>query len=256
MLYYSMQINGCAYRRLKMNTRNPATALCPPAATSARTVLIAGATGLIGRFLLQGLLADPSVATVHALTRRPLAFEHSKLQTHIVDLRQLPALPPIQEVYLSLGTTLKVAGSQAAFRAIDLDANLALAHAAMQAGAQRLGVVSAAGADAASAVFYNRVKGELEDALKQLPLAGLVLARPSLLLNSRTHLGQAPRLAERLAIPVGRVFAAWMPGAYRPVDGRRVAQALLRTVPGVNGLRVMLSHELHAIGGPAYDEQP
>lgn len=222
---------------------------------ASRDVLIAGATGLIGRFLLEGLLADPSVRTVHALARRPLAVSHSKLQVHVVDFTHLPALPPIDEVYLALGTTLKVAGSQAAFRAIDLDANRAVADAALQAGASRLGLVSAAGADARSSVFYNRVKGELEDALKQRPLAGLVIAQPSLLLNSRAHLGQAPRLAESLAIPLARLFAPLMPGPYRPVDGQRVAQALLRTLPGVHGICVLRSQELHEIGRPPYDVQ-
>lgn len=222
---------------------------------ASRDVLIAGATGLIGRFLLEGLLADPSVRTVHALARRPLAVSHSKLQVHVVDFTYLPALPPIDEVYLALGTTLKVAGSQAAFRAIDLDANRAVADAALQAGASRLGLVSAAGADARSSVFYNRVKGELEGALKQKPLAGLVIAQPSLLLNSRAHLEQAPRLAESLAIPLARLLAPLMPGPYRPVDGRRVAQALLRTLPGVHGICVLRSHELHEIGRPPYDAQ-
>ncbi len=222
---------------------------------ASRDVLIAGATGLIGRFLLEGLLADPSVRTVHALARRPLAVSHSKLQVHVVDFTHLPALPPIDEVYLALGTTLKVAGSQAAFRAIDLDANRAVADAALQAGASRLGLVSAAGADARSSVFYNRVKGELEDALKQRPLAGLVIAQPSLLLNSRAHLGQAPRLAESLAIPLARLFAPLMPGPYRPVDGQRVAQALLRTLPSVHGICVLRSQELHEIGRPPYDVQ-
>lgn len=220
-----------------------------------RDVLIAGATGLIGGFLLEGLLTDRSVRTVHALSRRPLALSHSKFQVHVVDFTQLPGLPTIHEVYLALGTTLKVAGSEAAFRAVDLDANRAVAEAAIQAGASCLGLVSAAGADARSSVFYNRVKGELEDALKPLPLAGLVIAQPSLLLNSRSHLGQAPRLAESLAIPMGRLFAPLMPGPYRPVEGRRVARALLRTVPGANGIRVLRSHELHDIGRPPYDAQ-
>src|SRR5581483_6669242 len=77
----------------------------------------------------------------------------------------LPPLPPVDEVYLALGTTIKVAGSQAAFRAVDYDANLAVARAALAAGARRCGLVSAMGADAKSKVFYNRVKGELEEAL-------------------------------------------------------------------------------------------
>ena len=138
-----------------------------------RRVLLAGSTGLVGGFLLQGLLADASVAEVHALARRPIGVEHARLRVHVVDFTALPDLPPVDEAYLALGTTLKVAGSRAAFRAVDLDANLAVAHAAVRAGARRIGLVSAAGASARSSVFYNRVKGELETALTGLDLDAL-----------------------------------------------------------------------------------
>jgi uncharacterized protein YbjT (DUF2867 family) len=101
------------------------------------------------------------------VSRRALDARHPKLQVHVVDFRRLPALAPVDEAYLALGTTIKVAGSQAAFRAVDLDANLAVAKAAIAAGAKRVALVSAVGADARSSVFYNRVKGELEEALKE-----------------------------------------------------------------------------------------
>ena len=110
-----------------------------------RTVLLAGATGLVGGLMIEALLADPQVTTVHALSRRALRISHAKLRVHLVDFQQLPELPQVNEVYLALGTTIKVAGSQAAFRAVDLDANLAVAVAAVAAGARRVGVVSAAG---------------------------------------------------------------------------------------------------------------
>jgi len=160
---------------------------------SSRKVLLAGATGLIGGFLLRWLLADETVSDVFAPVRRNLDVSHPKLHVQRVDFNALPAFPPLDEAYLALGTTIQVAGSQQAFRAVDFEASLAAARAAVQAGARRIGVVSAAGANARSAVFYNRVKGELEDALRQLKLEGLVIARPSLLLNSRSHLGQPPR---------------------------------------------------------------
>ena len=98
------------------------------------TVLLAGATSLVGGQMLQALLADPTVAQVHALTRRNLDLSHPKLRPLRVDFTHLPALPPADELYLALGTTIKVAGSQAAFRAVDFDANLAVARAAVAAG--------------------------------------------------------------------------------------------------------------------------
>lgn len=213
-----------------------------------RTVLLAGASGLIGGLLLQGLLAHPAVTEVHALVRRPVDASHAKLRQHQVDFTALAALPEVDEVYLALGTTIRLAGSQAAFRAVDLNANLAVTEAAVKAGARRVGLVSAAGASSSSAVFYNRVKGELEDALMALELDALVIARPSLLLDSRAHLGQAPRLAEKLSIPIGRLIAPWVPGAYRPVYAQSVATALLRHVPVATGLLVLPSDELARLG--------
>jgi len=218
------------------------------ASVEQRTVLVAGATGLVGGQILRSLLADGTVAQVHALSRRPLDIEHPRLRVHLVDVGRLPELPEAGEAYLALGTTIKVAGSQQAFRAVDLDANLAVARAAFAAGVRRIGLVSAAGADARSSVFYNRVKGELEEALKAMDLAALVIARPSLLLDYRDGLGQPPRPGERIAIPIGKLLAPVLPGAYRPVHARAVARALVRTVPEAKGAVVLPSDRLARIG--------
>lgn len=162
-----------------------------------RTIIIAGATGLVGRDILDGLLSDRSVVAVHSLGRKAPAIEHPKLTAYVVDFGALPALPSADEVYLALGTTIRAAGSQAAFRALDYHANLAVAKAALAAGASKAGLVSAMGADADATVFYNRVKGELENALAQMPFAGLVIARPSLLVGNREALGQPARRGEQ-----------------------------------------------------------
>lgn len=208
---------------------------------AARTALVAGATGLVGRELLQGLLADDTVAAVHALVRRPLALRHPRLTTHLVDFAALPALPAVDEAYLALGTTIKVAGSQPAFRAVDLDANLAVARAARAAGAVRLGVVSAMGASARSRIFYNRVKGELEEAVAGLGFTGIVIARPSFLLGDRKALGQPERGGEKIAERVGRWFDPVLPANLRPIRAADVARALLRSVPQANATQVLLS---------------
>lgn len=214
-----------------------------------RTVLLAGATGLVGGQILAALLRDEAVATVHALSRRPLSLRHPKLQAHLVDFASLPALPPADDVYLALGTTIRVAGSQAAFRAVDLGANLAVAQAAFAAGVRRVGLVSAVGANARSAVFYNRVKGELEEAPRAMGLRALVIAQPSLLLDDRDGLQQPTRLGERVAIPIARLLAPLLPGIYRPVRARAVAQALVKTVPTAAGVVVLASDALDRIGG-------
>ncbi len=213
-----------------------------------RKVLLAGATGLVGGLILQALLADQTVSEVHALSRRPLSVYHPKLQVHIVDFRSLPVLPQVDEVYLALGTTIKVAGSQAAFRAVDLEANLMVAQAAYLAGARRVGLVSAAAANSTSSMFYNRVKGELEDALKAMSLTALVIAQPSLLLDYRDGLQQPTRIGELIAIPIAKLLAPILPGTYRPVSAGAVAHSLVKTVPTANGVVVLASDVLARIG--------
>lgn len=206
-----------------------------------RNVLLAGATGLVGREILSGLLADASIGAVHVLVRRPLGLQHSKLAVHVVEFTALPRLPAVDEAYLALGTTIKVAGSQAAFRAVDFDANLAVARAAQDAGARRVGLVSAMGANANSSVFYNRVKGELEEALKAIGFDALVIARPSLLIGNRETLGQPSRAGEKLAMVAGSLLRPLIPANYRPIAAADVANALCRRVPVAKGVEVLLS---------------
>ena len=210
--------------------------------SSPRIAWVAGATGLVGRSLLAGLLADAGVQAVHTLGRRAPALQDAKLTHHAVhDFAALPAAPAPTEVYLALGTTIKVAGSQAAFRAVDFDANLAVARAARAAGATRLGLVSAMGADARSRIFYNRVKGELEDALGQLGFDTLVIARPSFLAGDRASLGQPVRSGEKLALRVSRSLRPLIPPNLRSIAAADVAAALLREVPVARGTKVLLS---------------
>ncbi len=210
-----------------------------------RTVLIAGASGLVGRCILDGLLADDSVGAVHSLGRRELDLKHPKLTQHRVDFsRALPTLPGVGEAFVALGTTIKVAGSQEAFRAVDHDAVIAVARAARAAGATRLGVVSAMGADKGSSLFYNRVKGETEEALTALGFDALVIARPSFLAGDREALGQPLRGGEKLAMTISRVLAPLIPDNYKSIPASSVAGALLAQVPKARGKLVMLSSQL------------
>ena len=217
----------------------------------ARIVLVAGATGLVGRALLAHLLADPGVGEVHALVRRPLPADADagKLRIHVVDFAQLPLLPRVDEAYLALGTTIGVAGSQAAFRAVDFDANLAVARAALAAGARRIGLVSAMGADAGSRVFYSRTKGELENAVSALPLDGLVIARPALLLGDREALGQPRRRGEHLAARLDRWLRPLLPTRLRGIAAADVAAALATAVPQSRGRRVIASADMQGAAG-------
>lgn len=229
------------------------TSLQSPASSArgnaaSRTVALAGATGLVGKEILLALLADNSVTAVHSLGRRPLAVHHPKLISHVVDFTALPSLPAIDETYLALGTTIKLAGSQAAFRAVDFDANLAVARATLAAGSRRLGLVSAMGANAQSSVFYNRIKGELEQALMTLDFESLVIARPSLLMGDRNVLGQPRRAGETIGKYVSTLLQPLISSNYRAIAAIDVARALLERVPVARGREVLLSGAMQGKG--------
>lgn len=227
----------------------------PPAL---RSLLLAGSTGLVGQALQAQALAWPGLRVVHALRRRPPAGQaadasaaDARLQPRVVDFGALPALPPADAALCALGTTIKTAGSQAAFRVVDFDAVLAFARAARAAGVPRFGLVSALGADAGSNVFYNRVKGEAEDALRTLGFELLVIARPSLLLGDRAALGQPPRTGERLGQWLAAPLSPLIPPAWRPIRADVVARALLRTLATATaGVQVLESRRLQEVGRP------
>ncbi|MFY1020972.1 oxidoreductase [Ectopseudomonas khazarica] len=205
-------------------------------------ILIAGATGLTGEHLLDRLLSEPTVARVLAPTRRPLAA-HPHLENSVGELQGLlPQLSgQVDTAFCCLGSTIKQAGSQDAFRAIDHDLILAFARRARELGARHLVVISALGANPNSSVFYNRVKGETEEALKAMGWPQLTIARPSLLLGARHEF----RLGERLAAPLLR----WLPGKYRGIDACALARALWRlALEEEDGIRVIESSDLRRLG--------
>jgi uncharacterized protein YbjT (DUF2867 family) len=170
---------------------------------------------------------------------------HPKLVVHLAkDFTAFDA-PAADDVFIALGTTIKVAGSQQAFRAVDLDAVLTVARSARAAGACRLGVVSAMGADAKSTVFYNRVKGEMENAVSRLGYDSVVLARPSLLSGDRSALAQAKRPAEKFAAATMRLLRPLTPANYRAIAAVDVAAALVNTLQATSsGQKVLLSGEM------------
>jgi len=209
-----------------------------------RTALLAGATGLVGRALLPMLLAAKEYRSVHIMVRRgvPDIKTSTRLKVHKVDFARLPeAFPRVDDVFIALGTTIKAAGSEPAFRKVDFDFVVNTAKAARAAGAIRLAVVSALGADPGSRVFYNRIKGEMEAAIAQLGYESVVVARPSLLLGDRKALGQPERSGEVWAARLLGPFGWIVPKGVRPIPARMVASALLAPIlaakPGVHVLK-------------------
>lgn len=188
-------------------------------------LILAGATGLVGRHVLARALADPRVTHVVAPTRRPLPA-HPNLDAPLVDFDALPADAAwwrADAVICALGTTMKTAGSRDAFRRVDHDYPLAIADLARRHGTPVYVLNSAMGADAQSRVFYNRVKGELESALRTRGFASLRLVRPGLIGGDRDE----RRLGETLATHVLRTLHPLLPRKWRINPAERIADALL-----------------------------
>jgi uncharacterized protein YbjT (DUF2867 family) len=201
--------------------------------SSQRTALLAGATGLVGGHLLRRLLADPRYRQVIAVSRRELGIEHPKLRPLITDFDAIEAViagaglgETVDDAFCALGTTIKVAGSRAAFRRVDFGYVVAFARAARAADARRFMLVSAIGASARSALFYLRVKGETEEALAALGYPALHIFRPGLLLGRRTE--SRPREALGMALaPFLNPLMLGPAKAYRGIPADRVAAAMI-----------------------------
>ena len=210
------------------------------------TTLLAGATGLVGSAFTAGWVGPDEL---HLLVRRDMPSPGPLQRVHVVDFAALQALPPAVEAYCCLGTTIKQAGSQEAFRAVDFDAVLAFATAASLAGVKRFAVVSSLGAKRRSANFYSRVKGEMEVALAGLCFDSLVVVRPSLLTGNRAALGQPGRRGEQWAMALTTPFAPLIPRAWRPIAAAVVARGMQRALADQwPGLRIVESAELQMLG--------
>ncbi|MEO8101319.1 MAG: NAD(P)H-binding protein [Betaproteobacteria bacterium] len=216
-----------------------------------RIALIAGASGLTGHEVLKLLLADTRYRQVYALVRTRTLPSHSRLKEIVVDFANLPPLPPADDVYCCLGTTLRKAGSQAAFREVDRDYVVNLAAAAKRAGTRRFLVVSAIAASPTSAVFYSRVKGEMEAAVEDASYDQLHVLQPSFLLGNRRE----SRVGEKFAIAATSIIAPLMRGPaskYRPIDAGTLARAMIQAAwTRSSGTTRYQSNEIAALGNSA-----
>ena len=205
-------------------------------------ILIAGATGLTGEHLLDRVLNEPTVTRVLAPSRKPLAA-HPRLENPVGEPEAfLPRLSGEVEVaFCCLGTTIKQAGSEEAFRAVDHDMVVAFGKRAREMGARHLIVISAIGADPESSIFYNRVKGEMEQSLRAQGWPQLTIARPSLLIGER--------LDERPAEKIAGLFSKLIPGKYHGIEACDLARALWRlALEEQKDVRVVESDELRKLG--------
>jgi uncharacterized protein YbjT (DUF2867 family) len=197
--------------------------------TTPRIALVAGATGLIGGFLIDTLIGAPEYTRVYAVTRRPFARDHSKLANRIVNFErmaeQLKGLA-VHDAFCCIGTTIADAGSQEAFREADVDAVLLFAQAARAAQATRFVVVSSVGADSRSTKFYLRTKGEMEEAVSGLGFNSVDILQPSLLLGPRKAM-RPLELAGRIFAPLVNPMLTGPREQYRAIPAETVARGML-----------------------------
>jgi uncharacterized protein YbjT (DUF2867 family) len=207
-----------------------------------RIALVAGASGMVGTELCNQLRRDRRFAPVVVLARTAPPVTAPPLQVEIVDFSRIGEWNPsvaLDTVFCALGTTIRKAGSEAAFRAVDFGLVLEMARLAQRGNARHFIFVSSLGADPASSVFYLRVKGEVEEAIRALDLPHAVALRPSLLEGERPE----PRPREKTARVVGRVLKPLLLGPlekYRPTPAAKVAEAMRYVAqPGREGFEVL-----------------
>jgi uncharacterized protein YbjT (DUF2867 family) len=195
-----------------------------------KTAILIGATGLIGKALLQQLLKSDEYSEVRVLTRRTTGVSHPKLNEFLVDFKEIEkAKEDIQGdvLFSCLGTTLKTAGSKEAQYEIDYGMQFNTAKLAQAQGVRQLVLLSSAGANANSSVFYSRMKGELDEAVQKLGFSRVSIIRPSMLAGDRAEF----RWTEKIFTPIMYALA-WVPGIrkYRPIKDTTVAQAMIKAV--------------------------
>lgn len=218
-----------------------------PGTATRRSALLVGATGLVGSHCLQLLAEDASYDRVFVLVRRPITPSlPQKFEQHVVDFDALDRVPDhvrALDILCALGTTIRQAGSETAFRKVDLDYPVAVAKMMLTRGAETFVVVSSLGANPKARVMYSRVKGEMEAAVSTIPYRSITILRPSLLLGDRKEF----RLGEELAKRIGFLMTA----SYKPVHARTVAAAMITAAKSQTpGTRVIESAEISRMAAP------
>ncbi|MRG47148.1 NAD(P)H-binding protein [Chitinophaga sp. SYP-B3965] len=191
-----------------------------------KTAIVIGGSGLIGNLLVQALLQDEAYSSVKALVRKPLAIQHPKLTNLVLrfdDENALNIALTGDVVFCCVGTTIKKAGSQAAFRAVDKEIPLKCAAIAHKNGVPQFLLVSAVGAKASSSNFYLRTKGETEAGLREIGFSSLYFLRPSFLIGSRSEV----RIGEQIAAMLAPVMRFLLPKKYSPVKAATVVRTMI-----------------------------
>jgi uncharacterized protein YbjT (DUF2867 family) len=217
-----------------------------------KTALIAGATGLVGGHLLDLLLDDKNYSTVKVLTRRSLGGNDGKLKEIIIDdfdkLEKQTTELTADDYFCCLGTTIKKAGSKASFKKVDFEYPVTLAAIARENNAASYHIITAMGADAKALVFYNQVKGEVEDAVKAIKLNRTYIYRPSFIAGERAEKRSAEKAALWFADKFDFIFSGPFK-KYAAVHAKTIANAMLETAKNSDDkFRIIPSNEIEELG--------
>ena len=215
-----------------------------------KTALILGATGLVGNELVKILIQQKNYEKIHLLVRRPIVSHDPACEVHVVDFEQLHTyqeLFQVTDVFCCLGTTIKKAKSKEAFRKVDYEYPVEAAKIANVSGVEKFLIITAMGSNAKSSIFYNQVKGEVEESLGKLSLPSVHIFRPSLLLGEREEF----RFGEKIAAKASAFINILMVGPlhpYKAIEAKNVATAMAAVAEvGKSGMNIYPSHKIDQI---------
>ena len=216
-----------------------------------KTALIIGSTGLIGSELLNLLLESSHYTKVITFVKRDTGIKHPKLTQHIIDFDKPETYKELvvgDDFFCTIGTTIKKAGSQKAFRKVDFEYPRQFAAFALQNRVKQFLIISSLGADANSGNFYLKTKGEIQDFLKDCNFESVAVLQPSLLLGNRTEF----RLGEKVGAFFMKSLSFLFLGnlkKYKPIEGKTVAKALLKIAQkNDTGFKIYESDVIQEIG--------
>lgn len=213
-----------------------------------KTAIIAGATGLIGKQLLFNLIESKAYDKIIVLVRKEIPFQSTKLVQVVIDFDNLPLIADnlkADDVFCCLGTTIRKAGSQEAFKKVDYDYCLNLAKETHINGSKNFFLVSALGANSKSKIFYNQVKGELEEAISKVGFNSFYIFRPSLLLGNRNEFRLGEKIMQIIMKPISKLMFGSMK-KFAAIESKQVAKAkyLLASTNNKKGTQIISNKQM------------
>jgi uncharacterized protein YbjT (DUF2867 family) len=212
-----------------------------------KTPIIIGATGLVGNELLQQLIADKEVDKIKVFVRKPIPATHPKIEQHVIDFDNSNSYSNLvtgDVLYCCMGTTIKTAGSQEAFKKVDFQYPFDFGKIAKQNGVKTYVLVSSLGADKTSNNFYLRTKGEIEADLTNLKFESLVIVRPSMLLGNRKEFRLGELIGKVVMKTLSFLFFGFLK-RYKAIEAEDVAKAMIKLSISSNvGVTIVLSDKL------------